>query len=80
MPRIADRFYLVAGAGIGANNYKYYWSETNLAAVAYFGPRIFVAQHVAFDVQYNLGYRRIEGLGFKDSSASALVVGFSFIF
>ncbi len=80
VPRMSDRFYLVAGAGIGANNYKFYGSETNLAAVAYFGPRFFVAQHVALDVQYSLGYRRLEGLGFKDSSASGLSVGFSFIF
>jgi len=79
-PRISDRFYLVAGAGVGVNNLKVFESDTDLAVAAYFGPRVFLARHVALDIQYALLYRRFEGLGFKDSSASNLRVGFAVVF
>ena len=44
------------------------------------GIKYFVARNVSFDVAYNLLYARIDGLGFKDSTASLITFGLAYTF
>ena len=78
VPRLANRVYLCAGTGAGLADMSY--SDLHFAATAYVGPRIFLAPHVAYDIQYGLLYVRAGGVPFKASSLSSVATGFSFIF
>jgi hypothetical protein len=55
-------------------------TDSVFATRAEAGIKYFVAQNVSFDTAYNLLYAHIGGAGFKDSSASLLVFGFSLTF
>ena len=80
-PRLGERVYLIAGAGAGFNYVSALgFSNTGFLMNAYAGPRFFVSRNVAFDVQYRLQWRRVEGLGFKNASASGVNFGLAFVF
>lgn len=74
--------YAFFGAGAGANVFR----VSGVGANEYFlgqgeaGLRCFVSPVVAVDIGYNLWYLHINGLGFKDSSYSAIGIGFAYMF
>ena len=55
-------------------------TDSRFSARGEFGIRYFVSQKVAFDTAYNLIYVREAGAGFKDSTASVITFGFSYLF
>lgn len=55
-------------------------TDSRFAAKGEAGIKYFVARNVAFEGAYNLLWAHISGLGFSDSSVSAIVFGFSYTF
>jgi hypothetical protein len=81
-PRIGSgNSYLMMGVGPGVVHARGFGdSTTRFAAVAFAGPRFFFTRNVAFDVRYQLTWIQIDGAGFKNASASSVLLGLTFVF
>lgn len=80
-PRLGDRVYWLAGAGVGVNHVSVLGaSDTNLLVNAYTGPRFFFNRNVAMDVLYNFTWRRFPDAGFSAQTSSGVNFGLAFVF
>jgi hypothetical protein len=64
----------------GASFFGTGFTSSEFAAKSEVGIKYFVARNVSFDLAYNLLYAHVAGAGFKESSASLIVFGFSLTF
>jgi len=71
--------YLGASAGVNILNISGF-SDSRFLAQGGGGIRCFVARHVAIDIGYTLEYVHIQGASFKESTYSAITVGFAHVF
>lgn len=75
-----SRFLPYVGASAGGNIIHIFGlTDTRFLATGGAGIRYFVARHVALDIGYTLDYVHVAGLGFGDSTLSAITVGFAHV-
>lgn len=81
-PRFLPFFGGEAGAAVQHLNAGFFGSATSsvFAAKAEAGIKYFLAQHISFELAYNLIYLRVSGGDFKDSTESLVGFGFAYTF
>lgn len=72
--------YIGAAAGGTVGEAFGFGTSAHFSAEAGGGIRFFIVPHVAMDLGYELIYVRFPGAGFKESSISAITVGFAHVF
>jgi hypothetical protein len=72
--------FVGASAGANVSQFNYVGSQHSLILCGELGVRYRMSDKFAFDVSYNLMYRKDAGLGFTGTTSSILTFGFARIF